>query len=404
MRIEQLIAKDEQVNILYISCYPQNYFSEIISKLPQSTSQPAQKFNKLIVDGLKYNNVDVSVLITHDILNQNYSHSIQVDDGINYFFMPNVTDKRLQYICSKKNINKFLRAWFIENPNCTVILDFLKPYAFYVAKAAKGKKIVAIITDLPEHLLDKPNGLLQRAKYVVRTKRYQKIIEYATHFVFLTEQMNVRLNQRNKPYCIIEGLVDANMENIHNNCSKRLSKVICLYSGDLSAKYGLDLLVSAFINCQRDDWELHLYGNGDYVNEIKMQCEKYSSIKYFGIVQNEIVVHKQMEATVLINPRPTHKEFAKYSFPSKNMEYMASGRPVITTKLPGMPEEYKEYVYLIEDESISGIETVITEVMSKSPEKLTAFGERAKEFVLQNKNNHRQTAKIISLIDETRKE
>lgn len=389
------------MKILYVSCYPQEHFSEIISKFPQSTSQPAQKFNKLIVDGLKYNDVDTSVLITHDILNQNHDTSIQIEDGTTYYFMPNVTGKRLQQIHANKNIKKFLKNWFNENTACIVALDFLKPYGYYVAKIAKRKNTVVIVTDLPENLMDKPNGLLQRAKFVMRMKRYQKIIEYATHYVFLTEQMNVRLNPRNKPYCIIEGLVDAKMENIYNDCSGKTSKIICLYSGELSVKCGMGILLSAFINCHADTWELHLYGNGDYVKEIENKCEQNPNIKYFGIVQNDIVIQRQMEATVLINPRPTHEEFTKYSFPSKNVEYMASGRPVITTKLPGMPEEYNEYVYIIEDESVYGIELTLKDVLRKPSQELTSMGEKAKEFVLKNKNNRIQTAKIISMLEIT---
>ena len=60
-------------------------------------------------------------------------------------------------------------------------------------------------------------------------------------------------------------------------------------------------------------------------------------------------------ATLLINPRFSNEEYTKYSFPSKNMEYMASGTPILTTKLPGMPKEYYEYIYLFEEESIEGM-------------------------------------------------
>ena len=36
------------------------------------------------------------------------------------------------------------------------------------------------------------------------------------------------------------------------------------------------------------------------------------------------------------------------------MEYMVSGTPMMTTVLPGMPEEYYPYVWLIEDETEDG--------------------------------------------------
>ena len=58
-------------------------------------------------------------------------------------------------------------------------------------------------------------------------------------------------------------------------------------------------------------------------------------------------VAEELKATLLVNPRPTTEEFTIYSFPSKNMEYMASGTPLLTTKLPGMPEEYHQYVLAI---------------------------------------------------------
>ena len=57
-----------------------------------------------------------------------------------------------------------------------------------------------------------------------------------------------------------------------------------------------------------------------------------------GCVTNDEIVRLQCEATLLVNPRPSDKEFCKYSFPSKTIEYMASGTPVLMTKLPGVPD------------------------------------------------------------------
>ena len=47
-------------------------------------------------------------------------------------------------------------------------------------------------------------------------------------------------------------------------------------------------------------------------------------------------------------PSARGAEFTKYSFPSKNMEYLASGTAVLTTRLPGMPAEYYEHVLTID--------------------------------------------------------
>ena len=57
-------------------------------------------------------------------------------------------------------------------------------------------------------------------------------------------------------------------------------------------------------------------------------------IHFGGVIPLSEVIEKEIQATILINPRPVDQEFTKYSFPSKIMEYMSSGTPVLTTKLP----------------------------------------------------------------------
>lgn len=103
---------------------------------------------------------------------------------------------------------------------------------------------------------------------------------------------------------------------------------------------------------------------------------------------------------LLVNPRPIAPEYTKYSFPSKNMEYMISGTPVLTTKLPGMPEEYYPHVYFIEDETPDGISMVLQEICAKSLEERTRKGIDARQFVLEQKTNIAQAKKIIDFIQK----
>jgi len=88
----------------------------------------------------------------------------------------------------------------------------------------------------------------------------------------------------------------------------------------------------------------------------------------------------------------------KYSFPSKTMEYMASGTPVLTTVLPGMPKEYHPYVFLLEDETADGIADMLTKVLAHSDEELFQKGNEARTFVLEQKNNVIQARKILEML------
>ena len=132
---------------------------------------------------------------------------------------------------------------------------------------------------------------------------------------------------------------------------------------------------------------------------LRVIAENDPRIFYGGMLLNTQIVEKEQEATLLVNPRPTHEEFVKYSFPSKTMEYMASGTPVMTTVLPGMPKDYYPHVFLLEQETAEGIADKLTEVLSLSDEELFEKGQAAKEFILTTRNNVVQAAKIIAMLE-----
>ena len=254
------------------------------------------------------------------------------------------------------------------------------------------RKSIGIVTDIPI--------LLSRNKNSISVRLNNFIINHFGSYVLLTEQMNKLINKREVPFALVEGQVDSGMRSVKNEICNKYSKKVCIYAGGIHKIYGIDYLIKAFIQANLPKAELHIYGDGDFEIELKEICMRYKQIKYFGVVSNDIIVQEELKASLLINPRPTNEEYTKYSFPSKNMEYMASGTPILTTKLPGMPEEYKEFVYLINDETIEGLKSALKQVLSKSSEELHHKGLRAKEFVLKNKNNVIQAKKIIDMISK----
>ena len=108
----------------------------------------------------------------------------------------------------------------------------------------------------------------------------------------------------------------------------------------------------------------------------------------------------ELKATLLVNPRFTTEKLTRYSFPSKNMEYMASGTPLLTTNLPGMPNEYHNYVFLFREETVDGYADAIRRVLTYSDWELQDFGRKASQFVLQNKNNVQQGLRVLNFIND----
>ena len=78
---------------------------------------------------------------------------------------------------------------------------------------------------------------------------------------------------------------------------------------------------------------------------------------------------------------------------------MASGTPMLTTILPGMPKEYYDYVFLIKDESVNGLYKAMSDVLALPTEEIELKGKIAKEFIMKNKNEKVQAEKILEFLE-----
>lgn len=219
-------------------------------------------------------------------------------------------------------------------------------------------------------------------------------------YLLLTEAMNAVVNKFEKPYVVIEGHSDSKMVEVVNSFEAKTTPKVMMYAGGIHKEFGIQRLVDAFIEGKFEGWQLHIYGDGNYQNELKEVAAKNENVKYFGVKPNHYVVEQQLKATLLVNPRLTDAEYVKYSFPSKTLECMASGTPLLTTRLPGMPKEYNSYVYLFDEETQESFLNVLMGVLSNSDIELFEKGRVAKEFAVTKKNNIVQARKLLDFIEK----
>jgi len=387
------------MKILYAACLcSEDKYNRLFERSKFKPGQQVQKYHRLIVEGLAENNINVNTVTVLPVTRLNcpkifIKHEREKTNNVNYVYLPLINLPIIKNIIAF--IGSFLYAFFscIKDKETVVICDVLNisvcAGTLSAAKILKRKN-VGIVTDVPIFLSEDDK------KLSVRINNF--IISKFNSYLFLTEEMNKLINIQNRPYVVIEGQVDINMKDTLNNLDNKYVKQVCIYAGGLQKIYGIEILTKAFIKADIDNVELHLYGNGDYEEELKEICKVHSNIKYFGVMPNNHIVKEELKASLLINPRPTNEEYTKYSFPSKNMEYMVSGTPILTTKLPGMPEEYYQYIYLIEDETVDGLALALKFVLSKSKDELQEKGKVAKEFVLKEKNNVAQAERILKLV------
>jgi len=166
------------------------------------------------------------------------------------------------------------------------------------------------------------------------------------------------------------------------------------------ASFDVDFINDIEASLTEINKDIFIYGDGNYKDELIELSEGNENLEFLGLRPNAEIVKRQLSATLLVNPRPTHQEFVKYSFPSKTMECMASGTPLLTTRLPGMPKEYYDYVKFIDEETEDGILSALSETLTLTEEELFSFGKAAKEFVMKEKTNDVQAKKLLKFIKE----
>lgn len=264
-----------------------------------------------------------------------------------------------------------------------------------LASKINGVQSIAVVTDIYGMMV---GG--NKTSFISRlaAKLNSRYVSQFDKYVLLTEQMNDVVNPKGKPHIVMEALCDSSLlQETHGHIPKSHPRIV-IYAGGIYEKYGLKMLAEGFIMANVPDAKLVYYGEGSYVEEYRALCEKHQNLEYRGVAPNEEILYEEQKATLLVNPRFTTEEFTKYSFPSKNMEYMASGTPLLTTKLPGMPKEYYPYVFLFEEETVDGYADAISNALTHSENELFELGLSAKEFVLMNKNNVEQGKRICDLI------
>ncbi len=172
-----------------------------------------------------------------------------------------------------------------------------------------------------------------------------------------------------------------------------------LYAGTLGENGGISLLLEAFGKVKEKNCELRICGRGPLAAEIESAAQQDGRIKFFGFVERERLLELLTTSTILVNPRPKHLE-NRYSFPSKLLEYMASGRPVITTATTDVAEEYGDKAFILWEDTPDALAEIIGNVCELPSQYLNEFGAKARNYVLQNKNWDVQARRVYDFMDE----
>lgn len=393
------------MRILYVSslCTPTTY-GRLLPNESQRIGQQVQKFGALLVEGLRTNGAEITVLSKPPVNRRNNNRTFirtnaEQLNGVGYRYQVVVNLPVVGHIITFLSAFLSVLRFCARDATAAVLCNPLTVITFLAALSATRitrNPLVAVVTDIPTVYA---GSVTAPVSFPMALSG--RLSNRADSYVLLTEAMTTIVNPRKRPFVVMEGLVDLRAAAIENTLQKKHQRRICLYAGGIRAVYGLEDLVHAFVLAGVVDTELHIYGGGTFEEDLATTCATYPNVEFLGVRDNAFIVHEQARATLLVNPRPSGPAYTRYSFPSKTLEYLASGTPVLTTKLPGIPAEYFEHVYIFDDESVEGMARRLREVLSLPRADLHRRGLEARDWALTTRDNVSQTRRILDLIEES---
>lgn len=359
-----------------------------------------------LVDALRAGGASVLLLSSDPV--SNYPSNTHIVFRGGRFAAEGVAGRRLSFInlLALKHLTRFiacltsgtreLRAW---RPHVLLIHGVHSPYLWYgvIARRLTGTRTVVVLTDPPGVVLAS-DSLIVRVLRRLDSVLVRTALSRVDGVISLTSRLASDFAP-NVPSITLEGFSSASPHQGQAATDSR-TEVRVLYAGSLSPSSGMERLVTAFRRTSIPDVRLFTYGRGQTADWINAQSDLDSRIERVQFADRATVLGRYVDADLLVQPRCPTETFAPYSFPSKLLEYMASGTPVLSTRLPGIPAEYEPFLYWIEDDSVDGIETALERVLKITGAERREKGRAAAEFVVSSRSAKVQGPRIVAFLRE----
>lgn len=379
-------------------------FEQRQAKSRQKASSAPLNFESALLEGFAHHGADLKVFSFPMVASYPSSPLFswgakreKIAGGYECTWLPALNLKGLKQFSQRLSVRKALKSIKKREVDAVLIYSVYAPVAEPVLKACRKYHIpcYCIIADLPRDMYE--NRKMGRMKKLLSGAYTQKAIKLQGSFdgyVYLTEAMSEVVAPA-APYIVVEGIADGMLLQPSQPVQK---KKAVMYAGALNEKYGITRLAEAFLSLNLPQWELWIFGQGDLSEEFAQLAKNEKRIRYFGRVSREEVLLREKEAALLVNPRPTGELFTKYSFPSKTIEYMLSGTPVLMTRMEGIPEEYFSVAFCAGTGSAEDLSAALKNALALSDEQRQTVGEKAKQFVLGRASAEGQSKRILDFM------
>lgn len=253
--------------------------------------------------------------------------------------------------------------------------------AAVTAARIKGVRLGVIIPDLPLYMNSGHSGTL-RGWLKSLDNRLLKWLAGQADVVFpITAKIASEWLNRTSRFMVVEGVSPMSMQPFA--APKEGRRPSFLYAGNFSHI----LKCVAMFSKSAASADLVLVGDGPEREALEALARQDARIAVREFMKPERLQLEVESADFLINLRDTGWPGGRYSFPSKLVEYIRQGKPVVSTRLDGIPREYFDYFLPLDDGDDAGFSRSIGAAIATSAEQLEAAVSGAQAMLRETKSS-----------------
>jgi len=321
-------------------------------------------------------------------------------EGRKVRLVPFVNIQPLKWLTAGVSVALALAAWCWRRrgrPRLVHCLNLSMPPGLFVWLVARltGTKILVSVNDVvtpggvaPPTLFRKLDFALQR--WLLPRFDGWMVVSRAIANDFLP----------GKTVCLIEGGVSpeaftrATMDGRPRPAPERFRMVL---AGSLESFNGVELALEAMGHLPQG-FELIVAGKGTLAASVRRATASDDRIVYHGFLDFSELLDLYGSADLLLNIRVTQAIDTRYFFPSKLMELLASGPPVLSTCTGHVDDEYGTLLYLLRDETSRALAERVGEIARIPVEERRALGMKARSFMLAEKSWDKQGERLADYV------
>ena len=229
----------------------------------------------------------------------------------------------------------------------------------------------------------------------------RRLSRYVNGIIVISQYLRKKLSKVSKnkvPILLVPACLLVPSSPLKKNNNKN-GVVRFLYAGSYGNKDGLPLLVSAF-NDVSIEYACELMLAGKYYNSIEyLKIDNNDKIKFYGFIPDEDFSKFLENADVLCMTR-VGSDYANAGFPFKLVEYLSTGKPVISSDVSDVKSYLKDKydIFLYEADNLNELKNTMKYVII-NPSTAADIGMRGYESALKFFNVEIEGKKLINFLE-----